>query len=276
VTQQAPPLGTDPTLDTDPFDDSRMGLLEHLTELRNRMIWIVGALLVGIVVSIAFVEPVIAFITEPVTNAGGSETEANRLIAIGPTDTIFVFFKVMFVMGVIVAMPVLVYQIVAFIAPGLYPHEKRSLFLLLPGFMVLFFGGAAFANFVMLPVAVGFLQNFLGDVIDQEWTVDRYIGFFTRIVFWIGVAFETPLVIAFLARIGLVNGRQLLGMWRQAIVIISVVAAMITPTIDPINMTIVMLPLISLYFLGVGLAYVLYKPRAPRDFDEMDWGDDEE
>jgi len=261
VTQQAAPL------DTDPFDDSRMGLLEHLAELRNRMIWIVGALLFGIVGSIAFVEPVIAFITSPVEE---------KLIAIGPTDTIFVFFKVMFVMGVIVAMPVLVYQIVAFIAPGLYPHEKRSLFLLLPGFMVLFFGGAAFANFVMLPVAVGFLQNFLGDVIDQEWTVDRYVGFFTRIVFWIGVSFETPLVIAFLARIGLVSGRRLLGMWRQAIVIISVVAAMITPTIDPINMTIVMLPLISLYFLGVGLAFLLYKPRAPRDFDEMDWGNDEE
>ena len=275
MTQQAAPLDTDP-LDADPFDDSRMGLLEHLAELRNRMIWIVGALLFGIVASIAFVEPVIAFITEPVTAAGGTEADPNKLIAIGPTDTIFVFFKVMFVMGVIVAMPVLVYQIVAFIAPGLYPHEKRSLFLLLPGFMVLFFGGASFAHFVMLPVAVGFLQNFLGNVIDQEWTVDRYVGFFTRIVFWIGVAFETPLVIAFLARIGLVSGRRLLGMWRQAIVIISVVAAMITPTIDPINMTIVMLPLISLYFLGVGLAFLLYKPRAPRSFDEMDWGDDEE
>lgn len=275
MTQQAPPLETEP-LETDPFDGSRMGLLEHLAELRNRMIWIVGALLFGIVVSIAFVEPVIAFITEPVTSVGGSETDANKLIAIGPTDTIFVFFKVMFVMGVIVAMPVLVYQIVAFIAPGLYPHEKRGLFLLLPGVMILFFGGAAFANFVMIPVAVGFLQNFLGDVIDQEWTVDRYIGFYTRIVFWIGVAFETPLVIAFLARIGLVSGPRLLGMWRQAIVIISVVAAMITPTIDPINMTIVMLPLISLYFLGVGLAFLLYKPRAPRSFDEMDWGDNEE
>ena len=163
MTQQAAPLNTDP-VDTDPFDDSRMGLLEHLAELRNRMIWIVGALLFGVVASIAFVEPVIAFITSPVDE---------KLIAIGPTDTIFVFFKVMFVMGVIVAMPVLVYQIVAFIAPGLYPHEKRSLFLLLPGFMVLFFGGAAFANFGMLPVAVNFLQNFLGDVIDQEWTVDR-------------------------------------------------------------------------------------------------------
>jgi sec-independent protein translocase protein TatC len=254
-------------MDEDPFDGSRMGLLAHLAELRNRMIWIVGALVFGIMASIAFVEPVLKFITAPV---------GKILIAIGPTDTIFVFFKVMFVMGVIVAMPVLVYQIVAFIAPGLYAHEKRSLLLLLPGFMLLFFGGASFAHFVMLPVAVSFLQNFLGDVIDQEWTVDRYVGFFTRIVFWIGVSFETPLVIAFLARIGLVSGPRLLGLWRQAIVVISVVAAMITPTIDPVNMTIVMAPLICLYFLGVGLAYMLYKPRAPRSFDEMDWGDDDE
>ena len=257
----------DTALKQDPFDGSRMGLLEHLTELRNRMIWIVGALIFGVVASIAFVEPVIAFITSPVEE---------KLIAIGPTDTIFVFFKVMFVMGVIVAMPVLVYQIVAFIAPGLFPHEKRSLFMLLPGFMLLFFGGVSFAHFVMLPVAVGFLQNFLGDVIDQEWTVDRYVGFYTRIVFWIGVSFETPLVIAFLARIGLVSGPRLLGMWRQAVVVISVVAAMITPTIDPVNMTIVMAPLICLYFLGVGLAYLLYKPRAPRSVDEMDWGGEDE
>ncbi len=253
--------------DADPLDDSRMGLLEHLAELRTRMIWIVGALLIGTVVSFFFVERAIAFITAPVEE---------KLIAIGPTDTIWVFFQVGFVMGAVVAMPVLVYQIVAFIAPGLYPHEKRGLFMLLPGVMVLFFVGAAFANSVMLPVAVGFLQNFLDQVIDQEWTIDRYVGFFTRIVFWIGVAFETPLVIAFLARIGLVSGPRLLGLWRQAVVIISIVAAMITPTIDPVNMTIVMLPLISLYFLGVGLAYLLYKPRAPRSFDEMDWGDSDE
>lgn len=250
----------------DPLDESRMGLLDHLTELRNRLIWIVGALLVGTVLSFLFVQPTLEFIKAPVDG---------KLIAIGPTDTIWVFFQIGFVMGAIVAMPVLVYQIVAFIAPGLYPHEKRSLFLLLPGVMVLFFAGAAFANYIMLPVAVDFLQNFLGTVIDQEWTIDRYVGFYTRIVFWIGVAFETPLVIAFLSRIGLVSGPRLLSLWRQAIVVISVVAAMITPTVDPVNMTIVMLPLITLYFLGVGLAYILYKPRAPRDMDDIDWGGDE-
>lgn len=266
MTQQATQMEMDP-FDGDPLDGSRMGLLDHLAELRTRMIWIVGALLIGTVASFIFVQPVLQFITAPV---------GEQLIAIGPTDTIWVFFQVGFVMGAILSMPVLVYQIVAFIAPGLYPHEKRALFLLMPGVMILFFTGAAFANYVMLPVAVGFLQNFLGTVINQEWTIDRYVGFFTRIVFWIGVAFETPLVIAFLARIGLVSGPRLLGLWRQAVVVISVVAAMITPTVDPVNMSIVMLPLITLYFMGVGLAYLLYQPRAPRDFDEMDWGNDDE
>lgn len=245
------------------FDGSRMGLLEHLAELRNRMIWIVAALAIGTAISFVFVTPILQFITAPV---------GDRLIAIGPTDTIGIFFRVGFACGAVIAMPVMVYQIIAFIAPGLYPHEKRTLLILMPGIMALFFTGAAFAYFVMMPVAIGFLQNFLGTVIDQEWTIDRYIGFVTRIVFWIGVFFETPLVIAFMARIGLISGPQLLSYWRQAIVVVSIVAAMITPTVDPVNMAIVMLPLILLFFMGVGLAYILYKPRAPRSPDEMDWG----
>src|SRR5690606_19118787 len=121
--------------------------------------------LVGTLVSFLFVERLLQIITEPV---GG-----NSLIAIGPTDTISIFFRVGFAAGAVFAMPVIVYQIVAFIAPGLYPHEKRALFLILPGVMVLFCTGAWFAFKIMLPVATNFLQNFLGSVIDQEWTIDR-------------------------------------------------------------------------------------------------------
>jgi sec-independent protein translocase protein TatC len=246
----------------DPIESSSMSLMEHLIELRSRLIWVVGALAIGTLISMIFVNPLLAFITQPLTELGADT------IAIGPTDTITIFFKVSVTVGAVFAMPVIVYQIIAFVAPGLYPNERRILLLTLPGIMVLFFTGAAFAYFMLVPVAVGFLQNFLGDVIRQEWTIDRYIGFVTRIVFWIGVAFETPLVIAFMARTGLVSGRQLLGFWRQAIVIIAIVAAAITPTIDPVNMAIVMGPLIVLYFGSVGLAYLLYKPREPRDFSE--------
>jgi sec-independent protein translocase protein TatC len=248
-----------------PVEDSRMTLMDHLVELRNRLLWVVGALIVGTGLSMFFVTPLLNFIIAPLTALGATPT------AIGPTDTITVFFKVSFTMGAVFAMPIIVYQIVAFVAPGLYPHEKRNLILTLPGVMVLFAIGAAFAYFMLLPTAVGFLQTFLGDIINQEWTIDRYISFVTRIVFWIGVAFEMPLVVAFLARAGIVSGKALLGFWRQAVVIIAVVAAAITPTVDPVNMTLVMAPLAVLYALSVGLAFALYKERKPRDFSQEDF-----
>lgn len=249
----------------DPIDASRMTLMDHLRELRTRLIWVIGALVAGTAISMIFVGPLLEFIILPLTEAGA------KPMAIGPTDTISVFFKVSFTTGAVLAMPFIVYHIVAFVSPGLYPHEKRNLILTLPGVMVLFAVGAMFAYFMLLPTAVGFLQSFLGDIIAQEWTIDRYISFVTRIVFWIGVAFEMPLVVAFLARAGIVSGQQLMGYWRQAVVIIAIIAAAITPTVDPVNMTLVMAPLLVLYASSVGLAYLLYRPRTPRDFSTEDF-----
>lgn len=246
----------------EPMNDSSMSLMEHLKELRNRLIWIVGGLLIGTLATMAFVEPLLQFIIEPLTREGVIPQ------ALGPTDTVGIFFKISFTVGASLAMPVIIYQIIAFVSPGLYPNERRALLLTLPGIMVLFVLGAAFAFYLLVPAAVNFLQAFLGSVIRQDWTIDRYIGFVTRLVFWMGVAFETPLVVAFLARAGIIAGPKLLSLWRHAIVIVAVVAAAITPTVDPVNMTIVMGPLIVLYFVSVGLAFLLYKPRVPRDFSE--------
>lgn len=244
------------------IDDSKMTLMEHLIELRYRLMWIVGGLLVGTLVSMIFVVPILEIITAPL-EAFGKDPQA-----LGPTDSIGVFFKVSFTMGTALALPLIIYHIIAFMAPGLYPHERRAILFMLPGIVVLFAVGAAFAYFMLLPAAVGFLQNFLGAVISQDWSIDRYIGFVTRLVFWIGVAFELPLVVAVLARAGLVSGRQLLNYWRQAIVVVALAAAAITPTVDPVNMTLVMGPLLILYGVSVGLAYLLYRPREIRDFTQ--------
>lgn len=249
----------------EPLEESRMTLMDHLRELRTRLIWVVAALVIGTVISMLFVSPLLRFIIRPLTESGAQP------MAIGPTDTIGVFFRVSFAAGAVLAMPVIVYQVIAFVSPGLYPHEKRNLLLTLPGFMILFVIGALFAYFVLLPAAVGFLQGFLGDIIAQEWTIDRYIGFVTRIVFWIGVAFEMPLVIAFLARAGIVSGPQLMKYWRHSIVVVAIAAAAITPTVDPVNMTLVMAPLIVLFFGSVALAYLVYRPRTPRDFSKEDF-----
>jgi sec-independent protein translocase protein TatC len=246
----------------DPANDGSMSLMEHLKELRVRLMWIIGTMIVGTVFALFFAEPIIQFIIQPLTNIGVTPQ------AIGPTDTIGVWFKVCFTAGASIAMPVIVYQVIAFVSPGLYPHEKRVLLMTLPGIMVLFILGAAFAFYLLIPAAVDFLQGFLGSVIRQDWTIERYIGFITRLVFWMGVSFETPLIVAFLARAGLITGPKLLHFWRHSIVIAAIVAAAITPTVDPVNMTIVMGPLIILYFLSVGLAYLVYRPREPRTFDD--------
>ncbi len=245
----------------DPVEESSMSLMEHLKELRVRLMWVVGALVLGTLLSMIFARQIIDVIAAPVEAANGGSLQV-----LSPTENVVVFFKVAFVMGAAFAMPIIIYQLIAFVSPGLYPKERRALLLILPGIVVLFVTGVWFSYTFLLQTAVEFLQSFLG--IEQDWGLELYITFVTRIVFWIGVAFETPLAISFLARIGLISGRQLLGWWRQGIVIAAIVAAMITPTIDPITMTVVMGPLIVLYFLSVGLAYLLYKPRTPRDFSD--------
>ncbi len=239
--------------------DSRMSLMDHLRELRVRIMWILGALVAGTLVSMLIAERVILKIVQDwdVT-----------LQAITPFETIATFFRISFTLGTAVATPLIVYQIVAFILPGLYPHEKRGLMMIMPGIFLLFLAGTSFAYFVMLPVAVNFLQLFWDDVIAANWSAREFVNFVIRIVFWIGTFFELPLIMAFLARIGIVTGPRLLSWWRYAIVVSAIVAAIITPTIDPVNMALALAPLILLYFMGVGLAYILYRPRVPRDFTE--------
>lgn len=243
-------------------NEGQMSLMEHLIELRMRLIWICGTLVLCTIVALVFYNPLVAFVTSTARDMGV------RLQILNPLDSIGIIFRVSFTVGTAMALPMIIYHIIAFMAPGLYPHEKRNILLTIPGIIVLFVVGAAFAFFVLLPVAVGFLSTILTGVFEQDWAADRYLNFVTRLVFWIGVSFEMPLVIAVLSRMGLVSGPALLRVWRQAFVVIAIVAAAITPTVDPVNMAIVMIPLIALFFGSVGLAYLLYKPREVRDFSK--------
>lgn len=242
-------------------NESQMSLMEHLIELRTRLIWICGALVICTIIALFFYNPLVNFVTSTARDMG------IRLQILNPLDSVGIIFRVSFTAGTALALPIIIYHIIAFMAPGLYPHERRNILLTLPAILVLFAIGAAFAFFILLPVAVQFLSTVLTGF-DQDWAADRYLNFVTRLVFWIGVSFEMPLIIAVLARMGLVSGPALLRVWRQAIVVIAIIAAAITPTVDPVNMSIVMVPLIGLFFGSVGLAYMLYKPREPRDFSK--------
>ena len=153
---------TPPPPKSTPQDEEKMSLMEHLLELRYRLMWIVGALLVGTLISMIFVNPILQIVIAPLSAFGKTPQ------ALGPTDSIGIFFKVGFTVGTALALPMIIYHIIAFMSPGLYPHERRAILWMLPGVVVLFAVGASFAYLMLLPAAVGFLQNFLGTVISQD------------------------------------------------------------------------------------------------------------
>lgn len=225
-----------------------MPLMDHLRELRNRLLRAMIALLITTAISLFFTEQILAFLIAPM---GDVQPQALK-----PTETLGNFMKVALMAGVTLAMPVIVYQVARFIAPGLTKEERRYLFVLVPGATISFVVGVAFAYFVMLPAAIPFLQGFLADVITQQWAIGEYMSFVTSLLFWIGVSFELPLFVYFLAKLGIVDDKMLIKNFKYAVLGIAVLAAIITPTVDPLNMTLVMGPLIVLYLLGILLAKV--------------------
>jgi sec-independent protein translocase protein TatC len=222
-----------------------MPLLEHLVELRNVLIKSVFALLIGTLLAAVFTPQILQFLIAPY---------GATLQTIDPTENISIYLRVSIMTGAVITMPVFVYLLWSFIAPGLENKEKRYVRFVVPGATILFLIGVAFAWGIMLPAAIGFLSTFQSEIFKSDWRADAYIPFVTSLMFRIGVSFETPLIIFFLAKLHVVTASMLLKGWRFAIVIIAVVAAVITPTVDPFNMALVMAPLTLLYFFSILLA----------------------
>ena len=237
---------------SDTHHDKIMPIMGHLRELRNVLIKCAIVLVITTVISLAFTTPILQFLIAPysaVSPAGGGILET-----IDPTENVTTYFRVALVSGAVLAMPFLVYFIWSFIAPGLEVKEKRYVRFIVPGATILFLLGVAFAWGIMLPAAIGFLAGFEPEIFKTSWRASAYIPFVTSLMFWIGVAFELPLIVFFLAKLKILTAKKLLSWWRFAIVGAAIVAALITPTVDPFNMALVMGPLIILYFLSVLLA----------------------
>ncbi len=232
-------------------DKAAKPFLEHIEELRQRLFRALLGLLAGTLVSAIFTPRLLEWLARPV---GGLE----NLEAIEVTENVGVFMQVALLSGVTIAMPFILYQLWRFVEPGLLARERRYVYLLVPLASGLFMSGAAFAYFVMLPTAVPFLIGFTG--IPTRPRPANYVSFITNLMFWIGISFETPLLIFFLAKVRVVNYRMLAKNWRVALLLIAVLAAVVTPTPDPINMGLVMLPLTVLYGLSILLARIAYQP----------------
>ena len=232
--------------------DARASLMDHVEALRKHIFRALLALIVTVSISFIFTQQLIQYLTEPV---GGLDS----LRSIEVTESIGVFMRVALMSGIIIALPYIAFEFWLFFAPGLKPSSKKFGLIGIPLASLLFVAGAAFSYFIMLPAALPFLLNFMG--IQAELRPASYFTFILGVMFWIGIAFEFPLVIYVLSAIGFVKPDILKQQWRLAIVIISIFAAAITPTIDPINMGLVMLPMSVLYFISIGLSYIAYNGR---------------
>lgn len=251
-----------------------MGLFDHLDELRRRLTRAGIALVIGTLIGIALSGLALDYLRGPYCRivedniaqqameaGGGSDNmvivagDDCKLVTLGPTGGIVAYFRVGLMIGGIIAIPVVTYQLLMFIFPGLTRKEKRIVLLALPAIFVLFLVGTAFAWFILTPPALGFLENFQPDLFRSEWTADLYLSFITALIFWMGVAFQTPLVFFVLGLLGLVTPGALIHNWRLAVVGAAVAAALITPTADPVNMFLVMGPLLVLYTLSIVLVY---------------------
>jgi sec-independent protein translocase protein TatC len=234
-----------------------MGIWDHIGELRGRLLKIVVALALTTIASFMFAQRLIEILAVPIN---GLES----LTAIEVTENVSVFMRVSLLSGFIFAFPFIFYQLLAFIMPGLYPNERRGVLLFIPFATLLFLGGVAFAYFAMMPTAIPFLTTFIGGVKTYP-RISNYIDFVTNMMFWIGISFEVPLVVFILAKFNFVTSDMLIKNWRFAIVIIAVVAAVVTPTPDPVNMAILMTPLFGLYLLSILLAKIA---RPKEDLEE--------
>jgi sec-independent protein translocase protein TatC len=242
----------------------KLTLLGHFQELRRRLIWSVIAVAVGTVISFIFCDWIIYYLKLPAGNPELIRTEV--------TEAISVYMRVSFFGGLALAMPVITYHAIMFISPALLPREKRYIYLVLPWIAIMFLGGVAFGYFVLLPPALRFLFDFGSSVATPMFRIGNYISVVTRLLLAIGLIFELPVVSTFLARLGIVKPEWLASKRKMAVVVAFVVAAIITPTFDPVNQTLVAVPLIILYEMSIWLAKLVYRRKAAAVVEEASPG----
>lgn len=232
-----------------------MPITGHLIEMRNRLFKAVAVVIVTTAVAFIFHQQLFDIL---LSRAPEDFAPVRQEMMEG----LSVFFRVCLTAGIMVAMPFLVYQFFAFISPALTTREKKYIYVILPGVTVMFIAGVSFAYFVALPPALGMLIGFGETFAAADISIKDYINIVTRMLLVIGIIFETPIIIMVLSRMGLVTPQWLAARRKMWFVLAFVVAAIVTPTFDPINQTIIALPLVILLELSIFLARFVYKKRA--------------
>lgn len=249
------------THDEAALEASRAPFMSHLVELRRRLVISIAAVLVGCALTWTWVEEIFQFLLEPLRKAA-TNPALTQMHHRSLTESAFVLMKTALLAGVILSVPVVLYQIWQFVAPGLYAKERN---ILIPFVIVgtLFFGGGvAFGYYMVLPYSYSFLLSFGTEVSSPQLMMEEYLDLTSKFLLAFGIVFEMPVVTTLLARIGLINHKLMMRFWRHAVVVSAVVGAVLTPGTDPLSMVLLMGPMIVLYFVSVGCAWAFGRPNA--------------
>ena len=240
-----------------------MSFFEHLVDLRKRLINSALAIAIGAMVGVSTAQRLLGFIARPMQEALRKQHLDDRLIYTSPAGMINIIITFGIYLGVVLAAPFVLYQVWLFIAPGLYKHERKAVTGFLFSTVFLFLAGISFGYFVMLPYMLDFLTSFQGPFRPMI-SINEYFDFILIVLLGLGVIFELPVLIFFLALFGIVTPKFLWKNLRYAILIIAIVAAIITPTPDATTMLIFMAPMVGLYFVGIGVAAVVVRNKEKR------------
>jgi len=248
------------------LDDGRMTIWEHLAELRGRLVKCTIAVVLGMAFGFWLYEAwLLEFLLQPLFELVPDTT----LVATDPLDPFATRIKISAYVGIIMAMPVILWQIWRFVTPGLYPHEKRYAIPFVVSALALFAFGAAIAYYTLNP-ALQFLIGIGGTEVEPFYTPDNYVSLIAYMMLAFGIGFEFPVLLVALQIAGVLTPRKLIGWWRQAIVIIVVFAAVATPSADPISMMALATPMVVFYGLAIVIGFLVQKAKRTKRAAETD------
>jgi sec-independent protein translocase protein TatC len=241
-----------------------MSLTEHLAELRSRLVKSILAIFLGAFVIFAFYNPVLNFLTRPFRDLCTLKNLARdcALISTDPIEPLTTRMRIAGWGGVVIALPVILWQVWRFVAPGMHSKEKKYAVPFVASSLVLFTLGATIA-YITLSQALQFLIGWSGENVNPQYTVDKYVRLVTLMMMAFGSGFLFPVLLVFLELVNVVTPRQLIGFWRQAVVIIIVFAAVITPSGDPFSLFALAIPMWIFYFMSAGIGTLVLRRRKP-------------